>query len=539
MLESSALAAVLSRLRTNLEIAGIAASEETLQGISEKGFLQTPAAFDALAQRMPFDLVPDYLAAWEPGDESAAGQQLPSENLLNRLSAPANSIVAVAEQIRSRAISPVELTEQALARLAERDPLLNAFQLVLAEQALTAARRAEQEIMQGSYRGPLHGVPVAIKDLLIMAGTPTTAGSKILADHVTDDSATAVERLEAAGAIIIGKTRMAEFAYAAGSVNGHYGPTHNPHALERDSGGSSSGSAAAVADEIVCAALGSDTGGSIRMPAALCGIVGLKPTFGRVSLHGAVTLSWSLDHLGPLTRCVADAALLLALLAGSDPRDARTRPGSSLAVEQLVGTEPTVRGLRIGVLRDDGSGKALAQPDVLAAWQAGLAALEGQGAELVEVDLPELNDLRVVGGTILAMEALAYHQPMLRTRLDDYGEFMRQRILTAYAYDTGAFVAAQQLRSILRRRCTTIFERVDLLSTPTVPAGAPPLGALTSTAFTIPFNLLGWPAISVPVGATTEELPVGLQLIGRPWDEATVLRVARALEIAKPLTPMA
>ena len=420
--------------------------------------------------------------------------------------------------------------EQALARIAERDPVLNAFQLVLAEPARAAARRAEREIADGAYRGPLHGVPIAVKDLLAMAGTPTTAGSRILAGATTDYTAAAVERLERAGAVIVGKTRMPEFAYSPGSNNPHYGPTHNPWSLDHDTGGSSSGSAAAVADGLVYGALGSDTGGSIRIPSALCGIVGLKPTFGRISLHGTITLAWSLDHLGPLTRSVTDAALMLELLAGHDPRDPRTRGVPTRAYARPADLEAGVKGLRIGVLGDDGSGRALGTADVLAAWRAGLAVLEQNGATLVEIDLPEMETIRALNGTVLVLEAAAYHQPMLRERPGDFGEFPRQRVLAAYAYGPGAFIRAQQARAAIRQRFNAIFDQVDLLSTPTLRYGAPALGVPASTAFTAPFNTLGWPAITVPVGLTAERLPLGLQLAGRPWDEATVLRAARVVE---------
>lgn len=523
---------VVERLRANLRYAGIAASEADIQGILERGFLRITVAFDELARRQPLDLVPDYLGSWEP--EASPLTSLPSPASAELAAGqPAGTIAAIAGRLRSRDVSPVELTEQALARIAERDKQLNAFQLVLAERALAAARTAEQEIVADSYRGPLHGIPVAVKDLLTLRGTATTAGSRILADWTTDWSAAAVDRLEAAGAIIVGKTRMPEFAYCPGSTNPHYGPTRNPRSTEHDTGGSSSGSAAAVADGMVFAALGSDTGGSIRIPAAHCGLVGLKPTFGRISLYGAVSLAWSLDHLGPLTRSVTDAALLLEVLEGHDPRDGRTRSLQPQALGRIVAAAGDgARGLRIGVLRDDGSAGALGSPEVLERWRAGLDALARAGAELVELDIPEFNDLRPLVGAILAIEALAYHQPNLKTRLDDYGYFMRQRILAAYSFEAGTFVRAQQLRGLLRRRCDQIFSQVDLVSTPTLPQPAPSLDVPSATVFTGPFNLLGWPTITVPVGDTPAGLPVGLQLAGRPWHDATVLRAARGLEAA-------
>jgi Asp-tRNA(Asn)/Glu-tRNA(Gln) amidotransferase A subunit family amidase len=521
----SQLQTVVNRLREQLKISGIPVDDTLVQEIADRGFLQIPMLFDSLIEGQPVDLVPDYLAAWLPSDQTneavPAGSTRP---------VPAVEISATTAELRRGAFSPVELTEKALARLAERDPELNAFQLVLVEEARVAARRAESELRQGVDRGPLHGIPMAIKDLLHYAGTPTTAGSTIRAGEVIGEDAAVVEKLRAAGAIIIGKTRMSEFAYAPGSINPHYGSTRNPRAPQRDTGGSSSGSAAAVADGIVYAALGSDTGGSIRIPAAQCGLAGLKPTFGRVSLHGAINLAWSLDHLGPLTRTVADAALLLAALEGPDPRDPRTRPAPALPVTTLLEREPMVRGLRIGVLRDDGSGAPLAGEDVLAAWRAGLNRLEAAGATLVEIDLPGLRTMWALGGALLAQEALAYHLPMLRTRLHELGEFMKMRIVAAFAYPPGGFVRGQQLRRVLRRQADAIFDQVDLLSTPTLPAGALPLGTISPTFFTMPFNLLGWPALTVPCGADAQGLPLGLQLVGQPWDDLTVLRAGLALE---------
>lgn len=514
---------VIDQLRRNVADAGIQAVESDIQGIVEKGFLSRLVDFERMADQIASDTTPDYLSHWAP--EPGAAQGSPSAAQTFTADSP---IGAIAAQLRTRQVSPVELIDQSLARIAERDPQLNAFQLVLADQARAAARRAEQEIGAGTYRGPLHGVPVAVKDLLAISGTRTTAGSKIFADRVIDFDAAAVERLEAAGAVIVGKTRLSEFAYSPGSNNAHYGPTRNPWNYERDTGGSSSGSGSAVAAGLVFAALGSDTGGSIRIPAALCGVVGLKPTFGRISLHGVTPLAWSLDHLGPLTRGVADAALLLAALAGPDTRDIRTRPNSDFAVPADL--DAGVRGLRIGVLGDDGSGGPLGSDAALGAWRAGLAALERAGAELISVDVPQLEGLRLVNGVILAIEAAAYHQPMLRERLSDYGEFMRQRVIAAFAYGPRALARAQQARAVLRRQCMALFERIDLLSTPTQPDSAPPLNTIGWTNFTGPFNTLGWPAISVPVGLSAERMPFGLQLVGRPWDDATVLRAARAVE---------
>ncbi len=520
---------ILKRLRANLKSARIPISKKDLEGMIEHGFLQYAVAFEELIQNIDRDTIPDYLDGWGAQPTSRPQSWMEKKYLADDTSVHQKfpSIYETAEKVKRRKVSPVELTELALARIAERDPILNAFQFICSDYARSAAQQAASEIRSGSYRGMIHGIPVAVKDLLAMRGTPTTAGSKILADRITDFDCAAVERLQAAGAIIVGKTRMSEFAYSPGSNNAHYGPTRNPHSLEADTGGSSSGSGAAVADGLVYAALGSDTGGSIRIPAAQCGIVGLKPTFGRVSLFGADTLSWSLDHLGPMTRTVRDAAFLLQVLAGFDLRDSRTRDIPLAGLEQF---EDGCRSIIIGMLRDDGSGKPLADQESLLAWNSGLELLSQNGAELIELDLPEFNSLRILNSSIISMEAASYHAPMLSQRLNDFGEFFRQRVLAAFAFDPTSYIRANQARAVLRHRVCKIFKSVDLLALPTMPSGAPPLGTPASTSLTGPFNLLGWPVISIPVGRTKEGLPLGLQLAGKPWDEATVLRVARIFD---------
>lgn len=438
----------------------------------------------------------------------------------------------VAAGIERREVSPVALTEATLERIAEYDPALNAYQLVLADRAREAAAAAEREIAAGQYRGPLHGVPLAIKDLLATAGIVTTAGSKVLADWVPDEDATAVRLLKEAGAVIVGKTRMSEFAYSPASNNVHYGPTHNPWNHGRDTGGSSSGSAAAVAAGLAYGATGSDTGCSIRTPSALCGLVGLKPTFGLVSLAGGVTLSWSLDHLGPMTRTVRDAAIMLDALAGYDPRDSRTRhlPPHDYAGGLAATEGRDLRGVRVGAVREDGFDTP-PEPEAAAAWEAGLAALRDAGAEIVDLELPDLNDLRVVGSAIINLEAAAYHEPMLRERPEDFGEFVRDRLMVVFGYGPTALVRAQQARAALRARLDRLWERVDYLSTPALAYGAPPLGeSRTNTRYSIPFNALGCPGIVVPVTLTGDGLPLAAQIVGRPWDDAGVLRLARVIE---------
>ncbi|WP_129630765.1 amidase [Candidatus Oscillochloris fontis] len=515
---------LLDRLRTNLRAANIPVSVADLEGMSAKGFLSRVADVERLLESFSSATLPDYLDIDVlPVADTALASPQPMTSI-----PPANTITALAPQLRTGRLSPVELTRQALDLLAAHDPHLNAFQLVLAEQALADAQAAEAAISAGEYRGPLHGVPVAVKDLLDLMGTPTTAGSKILADHYPSQDATSVALLRQAGAIIIGKTRMSEFAYSPGSNNGHYGPTANPHNPERDSGGSSSGSAAAVAAGIVAAALGTDTGGSIRIPAAQCGIVGLKPTHGRTSLAGAVTLSWSLDHLGPLTRSVSDTAIMLEVLAGPDGHDGRTL--RSVPPFHANGLQPLARGIRVGVLGADGSGAPQADPETLAVVRSAGAQLRAAGAEVAEVDVAEIEALRLLNPVILAMEAAALHLPNLRTRLNDYAEFMRQRILASFVYGPATFVQAQQARAVLRQRMTALFEQIDILVLPVVPHPAPPLGVITATTFTGPFNCLGWPAISIPAGFSREGLPLAVQLVARPWEEAELLRVAMVLE---------
>jgi Asp-tRNA(Asn)/Glu-tRNA(Gln) amidotransferase A subunit family amidase len=512
------------RLRANLRAAGVPATDEDIAGIEAKGFLSRLAEIEAIFDATPGEQLPDYLdAASLPAPEAPRLRGSAEPPL-----ADPDTILGAAAAIRAGATSPTALVAEAIARIAADDARLNVFQIVTAEQAMAEARRLEAELAQGVDRGPLHGVPVAVKDLFDVEGLPTAAGSKIRAGVMASEDATVVARLRAAGAVIVGKTRMSEFAYSPGSNNGHYGPTGNPFDPSRDTGGSSSGSGAATAAGMALGALGSDTGGSIRIPAAHCGLVGLKPTFGRASLAGAVTLSWSLDHPGPLARSVADAAALLEAIAGPDPRDGRTlRPAPDFSAAGITGG---VRGLRVGLLRDDGSGQQLAGDAARDGLRQAAQALADAGAEVSELDVPEIDALRLLNGALIAMEAGALHLPWLRTRLDDYGPFMRQRVLSAFIYEPDAFVRAQQARARLRRRCDALFASIDLLALPCVPDVAPELDTPTPTFFTGPFNCLGWPAVSVPVGLSAAGLPVAAQLVAAPWDERTLLRAAYVVE---------
>jgi Asp-tRNA(Asn)/Glu-tRNA(Gln) amidotransferase A subunit family amidase len=537
---------LMQQLRLNLASLGIPARDDDLEEMRARGFLEQVQDFEEFARSVSTEPIPDYLSQW--GEEAVTGEGTGSSSRGEVSSGPLfgkpqgdtddsgvryASIVEIAGMLKRREITSHELTVQAIEHISDRDPILNAFQSVLTERAFRAARRADQEMEAGIELGPLHGVPIAIKDLMAMRGTVTTAGSLVHAGRITNHDADAVERLEAAGAVIVGKTRMSEFAFSPGSNNEHYGPTRNPWNLERDTGGSSSGSGASVADGLVYGAIGSDTGGSIRMPAALCGIVGIKPTFGRVSLHGVDSLSWSLDHLGPMTRTVADAALMLNVLAGHDTRDSRTRrvPVEDYSASLNAG----VQGMRIGVLTHDGSSGSLAVSDeAMDAWHQSLRMLRDQGAELVDVAMPEMHGLRLVNGVIVRAEAAAYHQDDLSTSYDLYSRFMRQRVMSFCASSPTAYIRANQIRSELRQACDRIWTQVDVLSTPAMCYEAPALGdPARNTMFTNPFNTLGWPAAVVPVRLSSNHLPLSSQIVGKPWDEARVLRVAHALEAGR------
>lgn len=434
----------------------------------------------------------------------------------------------VAPLIQQREVSPVELATLSLEAIEQTNPIQNSFRLVMTERAMEEARTAETEIAGGSYRGPLHGVPIAVKDLMDIAGETTAAGSKVLADRVAPEDSEAVRLLREAGAVITGKTSMPEFAFSPASNNQHYGPVPNPWNAERDSGGSSSGSGAAVASGLVYGATGSDTGGSIRMPATLCGIVGLKPTFGRVSARGAVTLSWSLDHIGPMTRTVLDAAIMLDVLAGYDAGDARTRRVPAGGYADSV--DGGVKGLRVALISDDGGG-TMGTPAVLDGLAAGVATLEAAGASVEQVVVPELAEFSALYGALLVIEAAAYYEPFLRERPDELGEFARDRLLLAYAYSPAFFVQGSQARAALRRRIEQRLAGYDLVAVPGMPHEAPPLGVVQqNTRYTGPFNALGWPAIVVPVGLGADNLPVAIQIAARPWQESLVLRAGRVVE---------
>ncbi len=446
------------------------------------------------------------------------------------------TVTNVARLLRTRRLSPVELTRWMLARIERAQPELNAYITITADLAVAQARRAEHEIVRGRYRGPLHGIPVSLKDLFYTRGIRTTAGSRILRSFIPDTNAPAVETLLEAGAILLGKTNLHEFAYGATNVNIHYGPVRNPWNPNRMSGGSSGGSAASVVAGLALASLGTDTGGSIRIPAAACGCVGLKPTWGRVSLDGVIPLAPSLDHVGPLCRCVQDVALILDTIAPS-PALGKTNGGFTRELKKGI------RGLCIGIPRQYFFDRI--HPETRQGVLDAIDVLRAQGARLREVRLEGMNESSDLASVITVAEALAYHWRWLRHRPGDYDPVIRSRMEAGKGMSAVDYLHAQERRRLYTVRFEHVFESVDLLATPTLPLVAPRIEAkdvftgrskedvrLALLRLTRPGNLTGLPSVSVPCGFSTEGLPIGLQLIGRRWEETTVLRAAYAYEQA-------
>lgn len=451
------------------------------------------------------------------------------------------------------------VTREALAAIARQEPSLSAFTAVATEAALAQATAVDRARAAGAALGPLAGVPIAVKDNICTKGVPTTAGSKMLSGFVPPYDATVVERLVAAGAVIVGKTNCDEFAMGSSTENSAFGPTANPWSLAHAPGGSSGGSAATVAARAVAAALGSDTGGSIRQPAAFCGVVGLKPTYGRVSRYGLLAFASSLDQIGPLAVTAADAALVLAAIAGRDPRDA-TSADQAVPAADTTGN-PDVRGLRIGVPRAFIAG---VDASVLAAFEAALDAWRALGATIVDVTLPRVSlaipvyyliataeassNLARYDGVRYGFRATLSAQESLRTmyertRDEGFGPEVKRRImLGTYVLSAGYYDAyylkAQQVRAILRDDYAAALATVDVIATPTTPTPAFRLGEKTADPlqmyladiFTVSANLVGLPAISLPCGLSPEGLPVGCQLTGRMWDEATLVRATTAYQ---------
>ena len=441
--------------------------------------------------------------------------------------------------IRSGEISPVEIIDAHLSRIRATEPVLNSFITVLADEATAAARQAERDIRAGRHKGPLHGIPVGLKDLFNTGGVRTTSGSRIYDNFIPAQDCTVAARFHEAGAILLGKLNMHQFAYGPTGENPDYGHMHNPWDPERVSGGSSGGSGSAAAAGQCTITTGSDTGGSIRIPAALCGIVGLKPTYGRVSRHGLTPLAWSMDHPGPMVRTVEDAAITMNVIAGHDPNDVAS---ANLPVpDYTAALTGEIRGLRIGVPRQ--YMEAPLDPEVRQAVNDALAQMETMGAEVVEVEFPEFNDAAAISTTMLMAEATACFRDLLASDGNRLYEPVRLRLEAGLFISAADYLRAQQGRAVFDRAARRLLEDVDLLAGPTEPVTAPPLlqqqvlageqeiGTVAAlTQYTRPYNITGFPAISVPCGLSSEGMPIGLQLAGRPFDEETVLRVAHAYE---------
>ena len=451
------------------------------------------------------------------------------------------TITEAASLIQRRQISPVELTRACLERIEQIDPQLNCFITLTAEPALEEARRAESAIQQGDYLGPLHGIPLALKDLFETRGIRTTAGSKFFADYIPAQDCPVVEKLKAAGAILLGKLNMHEIALGVTNNNPHFGACRNPWDITRMTGGSSGGGASALAARLCLGSLGSDTGGSIRIPASLCGIVGLKPTYGRVSLRGVIPLSWNLDHVGPMARRVGDTALLLGAIAGYDPDDPACV--DSPVDDYLADLEGGVRGWRVALA--SGEYFAKVNDQVQAAVWAAAEVFKQLGARLEEVDLPEAHQAAQTNGLLVTSDGAAFHRERLQAHPEDFGADVLQRLQTGAAYTSSEYSLARRTQAVLRRKLEAFFQDFDILLTPTTPLEAALLSgddaverARQLTRFTAPFNLTGLPALSLPCGFTkadpqaSQGLPIGLQIIAPHWAEASLLRAAHAYEQA-------
>ncbi len=450
-------------------------------------------------------------------------------------SLPWMSAAGIAAAYKARRLSPVELVTDLLARIERLQPRLHVFTRLDAPGALAAAREAEAEIAAGRHRGPLHGVPVGVKDVIDVGGLPTSCHSRLMRDHVAAEDAGAVARLREAGAIVLGKLSTHEFALGGPSFDLPFPPARNPWNPDHHPGGSSSGSGAGLAAGLFPLALGTDTGGSVRHPASACGIVGLKPTYGVVSRHGVFPVAWTLDHVGPMARTVADAAALLQAMAGHDARDPASvdRPAAyGAALDQPV------RGLRIGFVRRFHERDMVADPQVAAALEDVAAVLAAEGARISDVDLPPLGEFAAVNRAILTNEAWAVHAPWMRTRAGEYGQLSRQRMLVGAFLRAEDLVQAQRRRRQLTRAVNAAFREVDvlLLASSMDPAcrieAADEITRTYPRQARTPFNLTGHPALAMMCGLSAAGLPLSVQFTGPLFGVAQVLRVAAAYERA-------
>ena len=451
------------------------------------------------------------------------------------------SLTAIAKAIADKRVSSREATQSCLDRTAQWNPRLNAFMVIEADEALAAADKADAALAKGNSSGVLHGVPLAHKDMYYETGKVVTCGSKIRRDFVATTTSTALQRIKDAGTIRLGTLQMAEFAYGPTGHNAHFGAVHNPWHVDHITGGSSSGSGSAVAARLTFAALGSDTGGSVRMPSHFCGVTGLKTTVGRVSRAGAMPLSQSLDTVGPLARSAEDCALLMGLMAGADPEDLTA---VNLPVpDYMAATHGSLKDMRIGVPTtfyvDD------LDPEVARVLDETVATLQREGAEIVKVELPDQRQLSSASQIVLAVEAAAFHKRWMIERLEDYGSQVRMRLENGLAIPAITYLEAMRWRGPSLSAHNAAVAGVDAVIAPVSPIPAPTIaesdvgggpGAEAViqrlTRFTRPVNYLGVPSLAIPSGFTKTGLPVGMQLIGRSFDEATLLRIGAAFQRA-------
>jgi aspartyl-tRNA(Asn)/glutamyl-tRNA(Gln) amidotransferase subunit A len=439
------------------------------------------------------------------------------------------NIHQAAEFIKKGEISPVELTLAHLQRIQQLDSKLNAFITLTPELALQQARQAEKEIQHGDYKGVLHGIPLGLKDLFETQGIRTTAGSAFFADYIPETDAAIVQKLRNAGAIVLGKLNMHEIALGVTNENPHYGDCCNPWDLRCIPGGSSGGNAAALGAGLCMGALGTDTGGSIRIPASLCGVVGLKPTYGRVSLRGVIPLSWNLDHAGPMARCVKDIAVILQAIAGYDAQNAWSIDAP--VVDYLAGPGEVIGGWRIA-LASDGyfNDPEIVSDEVSRAVRLAAGVFENLGAQVEEVPFHNAREAAMANGLMTPCDAAAFHHQRLAENPQGFGRDVLKRLQTGASYTSTEYALARRMQTILRCQFNEFLDEYDLLLTPVTPITAPVRGSADAverarllTRFTAPFNLTGLPALSVPCGWSSDHLPIGLQIIGKAWSEQKVL----------------
>lgn len=444
------------------------------------------------------------------------------------------TVADAAELLRTKELSPVDYAKALIARVEAHDGKLNAFLRFTPELAIEDARRAEAEIMRGGWRGPLHGVPYGLKDIVDYAGLPTTCHSRILQDNVAASDAVVAQKLRTAGAVFMGKLSTHEFAIGGPSFDLPWPPARNPWNREHFCGGSSSGAGAAVAAGFLPMAIGSDTGGSVRNPASMCAIAGIKPTYGLVSRRGVFPLSFSLDHVGPLTRTVRDNALMLHAISGHDPLDPGSAPHAGAACSAQIGRG--IEGLRVGVIRHFYTRDMEADPEMTAGIEAAVQKLDELGATVREIETAPLGEYLAVNRTILTSEAFAVHENWMRERAQDYGALGRERIMAGAFVRAADYVNATRLRRKMTDAFHALFADIDVVVTSS--AMDPPcrIDDPKAVEYTYgrqsraPFNVTGSPALSVPVGFSKAGLPLAMQIVGAPFSEALIYRVAHAYE---------